>query len=99
MGFFERLFGRTQQDREIDVHVTTVNARLSIENDAEIEFAKSLEKLSDKEKEQVEKESQEFLKITKFVFPRRSDYLDSKRYIAEEIHNKKFVKCVEGEAQ
>jgi hypothetical protein len=91
MSFFEWITGTRPKDRAIDSHLITVNARLSIENDAEEKFANAIEKLSDEEKEEVENKSQEFLKITGFIFPRRSDYLDHKRYIAEEILKKRCV--------
>ena len=87
MSFFEWVTGTRPKDRAIDEHLIMVNARLSIENDAEVKCAKALEKLNDKEKEQVEKKSQEFVKIMG-TFQRRSDYLDNKRYFAEEILEK-----------
>lgn len=93
------LQGETQRDREIDAHILTVNARVSIENDAEVRFAKAMEKLNDKEKATVQKKSDKFRKITGFIFPRRSDYLDHKSGIAEGILKKKCVLVATGEGE
>lgn len=94
MSFLRSLFfgnERTQKDREIDAHVTLVNARLSIENEAEHNFQVAYGKLTDKQKKIVDKKTEKFFKITGFVFPRRSDYLDNKRYYCEDLLKKQGI--------
>ena len=99
MSFFEWITGTRPKDREIDAHVIMVNAMVSISNDAEVRFANAMEKLNDKEKKSVEKKSEQFRKITGFIFPRRSDYLDHKSGIAEAIIKKKCVLVGIGETE
>ncbi len=92
MNFFRMLLGLDEErNRKIDSHVELVNIRLSIENEAEHNFQIAYGKLTDKQKKIVEKKSEKFAKITGFVFPRRSDYLDNKRYYCEELLEKQGI--------
>lgn len=83
--FIRNIFERSQRDREIDAHIISVNARVSIEHDAEFKFQEAYGKLTEEQKKNVEDYSEKFLRDTHFIFPRRSDYLDFKRYRCQEL--------------
>ncbi len=69
----------SQEDREIQNHIDLVSIRLSIEKEAEQKFNEVWNKLTDKEKKKVDKVK------PPMMFLRRSDYLDWKRYLCEDI--------------